>query len=55
TSLQTQRPMHPVIQASRPRPTTSHLLLDIKTLPESDVEDTQIPLLAILVFLVWRM
>ncbi|GJS14746.1 hypothetical protein Tco_0409218 [Tanacetum coccineum] len=39
TSLQTQRPMHPVIQASRPRPKTSHLLFDIKTLPSSDVED----------------
>ncbi|GKA67890.1 ribonuclease H-like domain-containing protein [Tanacetum coccineum] len=36
TSLQTQRPMHPVIQASRPRPKDSHLLVDIKTLPASE-------------------
>ncbi|GJW36151.1 hypothetical protein Tco_0059071 [Tanacetum coccineum] len=34
THLQTQRPMHPVIQASRPRPKTLPAV-DIKTLPES--------------------
>ncbi|GJY72887.1 hypothetical protein Tco_0477318 [Tanacetum coccineum] len=35
TSLQTQRPMHPVIQASRPRPKTSHRIVDIQTLPDT--------------------
>ncbi|GJT43547.1 hypothetical protein Tco_0952262 [Tanacetum coccineum] len=37
TSLQTQRPMHPVIQASRPRPKTSPCC-DIQTLPETDLK-----------------
>ncbi|GJT51592.1 putative ribonuclease H-like domain-containing protein [Tanacetum coccineum] len=46
TSLQTQRPMHPVIQASRPRPKTSHLLL-ISRSCQADVEGPKFQLLAV--------
>ncbi|GJR30934.1 putative ribonuclease H-like domain-containing protein [Tanacetum coccineum] len=39
TSLQTQRPMHPVIQALKTQTKDFPPAVDIKTLPESDVED----------------
>ncbi|GJW31456.1 putative ribonuclease H-like domain-containing protein [Tanacetum coccineum] len=47
TSLQTLRPMHPVIQASRPRPKLPTLLLISRLSQMSGVED-QIPLLALI-------